>query len=433
MEREQLHCIAKLMFEAIPVSYWEEKSADEIETAVQGAVSELANVLMKEFILPGRVKQIQQKVQGGQIRCDQCQSPYQLHKAGQPIQLKTIFGNRIHLRRHQYYCPGCEQYQMVADRVLGLIGHQMTPRLALVTALCGASWSYEVAGAFLSFLLGVSLSTKTVQHVTCDPQLLPQPLAADPLDKPPGVVTMDGVLVRSREKDRWLEMKVGSFFSQVVEVSKNRNEVLDASFVAGAMQQWEAFARPVTEEAHRRGLQGTEAVEFVSDGAEGIWTLQQLVFPYARPRLDLYHTQCKITERTEQAYDGNRAKAEHQEKLQACLQIGQIEEAVTYLEKHLPRQEYKKEAAQKLIQYLKKHRRRIPNYQHVKEQGGTVSSGLMEKANDLIVVRRLKQDTMHWSRQKADPVIQQRTAFINRHSRNRTGPYELAFCHSLLQ
>jgi hypothetical protein len=106
---------------------------------------------------------------------------------------------------------------------------------------------------------------------------------------------------------------------------------------------------------------------------------------------------------------------------------------VTYLEKHLPLQEYKKEAAQKLIQYLKRHRSRIPNYQQVKEQGGTVSSGLMEKANDLIVVRRLKQDTLHWSREKADPVIKQRTAFINQHSRTRTGPYELAFCHSWLQ
>lgn len=433
MEREQLHCIAKLMFEAIPVACWEEKSADEIETAVQGVVNELANVLMEEFILPSRVQQIEQQVQAGQIPCERCQSQYHLHKQGQAIHPKTIFGNPIRFSRNQYYCQGCGNYQMVADRVLGWVGHQMTPRLAVVTALCGANWPYEVARAFLSFLLGVSLSSKTVQNVTCDQRPLPKPLAADPLDKPPGVVVMDGVLIRGRDKDRWLERKVGSLFSQVVEVSKDRKEALDASFVAGAMQRWEDFAGPVTEEAHRRGLKGTEAVEFVSDGAEGIWSLQQLAFPSARPRLDLYHTQCKITERTEQAYDGNRAKPQHQEKLQACLQVGQVEEAVAYLEKHLPRQQSKKEAAQQLIHSLKRHQSRIPNYQQVKEPGGTVSSGLMEKANDLIVVRRLKQGIMHWSREKADPVIKQRTAFINQHSRTRTGPYELAFCHSLLQ
>jgi hypothetical protein len=53
----------------------------------------------------------------------------------------------------------------------------------------------------------------------------------------------------------------------------------------------------------------------------------------------------------------------------------------------------------------------------------------MEKANDLIVVRRLKDNGMHWTGEGADPVIQQRTHFINQHTRTRTGPYDLAFCH----
>src|SRR5918992_1286603 len=106
MERDQLHGIAKLVFEAIPVADWEVKSANEIETTVQRVVSELATVLREEFIFPGRVKQIEQKVASGQIRCDQCQSVYQQHKAGQPIQLKTIMGGKIDFRRPPYYCPG---------------------------------------------------------------------------------------------------------------------------------------------------------------------------------------------------------------------------------------------------------------------------------------------------------------------------------------
>jgi hypothetical protein len=81
------------------------------------------------------------------------------------------------------------------------------------------------------------------------------------------------------------------------------------------------------------------------------------------------------------------------------------------------------------MSYLQRHRDRLPNYQQVKADGGTVSSGLMEKANDLIVVRRLKVDTMHWTRPGADPVIQRRTHFINQQARTRTGPYDLAFCH----
>ena len=98
---------------------------------------------------------------------------------------------------------------------------------------------------------------------------------------------MDGILIRGKEKDQWLEMKVGSFFSNVVEVSEKRQEVLDASFVGGSMEKWEDFEGRVTAEAFRRGLDCTEEVEFVSDGAEGIWSLQETVFPNAKTRLDL--------------------------------------------------------------------------------------------------------------------------------------------------
>ena len=54
--------------------------------------------------------------------------------------------------------------------------------------------------------------------------------------------------------------------------------------------------------------------------------------------------------------------------------------------------------------------------------------GRGEKANDLIVVRRMKDNLMHWSREGADPVIQHRTAFINQFARSRIGSYETAFC-----
>jgi hypothetical protein len=110
----------------------------------------------------------------------------------------------------------------VADQELGLLGPQMTPRLAVVVALCGASWPYEVASTFLAFLLGVTVPAKTIQRVTRDERVKPAPLPTDLLDRPPGVVTMDGVLIRGRDQDERLEMKVGSYFSQVVSVSKDR-------------------------------------------------------------------------------------------------------------------------------------------------------------------------------------------------------------------
>ena len=99
-----------------------------------------------------------------------------------------------------------------------------------------------------------------------------------------------------------------------------------------------------------------------------------------------------------------------------------------YLQTHRPRRGPKKQIIDKLIGYLQRHRARLPNYHQVKADGGTVSSGLTEKANDLIVVRRLKDHIMHWTRAGADPILQLRTHFINKLARSRTGPYDLAFC-----
>lgn len=223
-------------------------------------------------------------------------------------------------------------------------------------------------------------------------------------------------------------MKVGCFFSQVSDISESRCEVLDASFVASSVEQWKDFVPVVTEEAFRRGLDCTEKIEFVADGAEGIWSLQEMVFPYARTRLDLYHAKKKISQRTGQAYKNNPWKEKHREALYKSLERGEVEEAVKYIEKHSPRKGWKKEGARKLINYLKRHQNHIPNYEKVKEEGGSVSSGLIEKGNDLIVVRRMKDGQMHWKREGAAPVIKHRTIFINRGSRARTGPYDLAFC-----
>jgi hypothetical protein len=418
-----------MVWEAMSQMSWREKKLDELEREVQQVVSQVGHQVMQDFLVPARVQQIQQQVEAGQIRCAGCGSPWQRHKREEVIHPKTIFGQKMEVSRDQYYCPRCDEYVMVADQELGLIGPRMTPRLAVVVALCGASWGYEVASAFLEFVLGVAVPAKTVQRVTTHQRLKPEPLECDRLDRPPGVVTMDGVLIRGREKDERLEMKVGSFFSHLVPVSKDRQEVMDASFVAGAMAAWQDFVEPVRQEARRRGLSLHDPVEFVSDGASGIWELQQWVFPAARPRLDQYHTKCKIGDRLQHAFGRRKLSQPHQQKVQDYVEQGLIDEALHYLQTHRPRGRSQKQAADKLIGYLQRHRCRLPNYQQVKAEGGTISSGLMEKANDLIVVRRLKDGIMHWTRPGDDPVIQHRTHFINQHARTRTGPYDLAFCH----
>lgn len=82
---------------------------------------------------------------------------------------------------------------------------------------------------------------------------------------------------------------------------------------------------------------------------------------------------------------------------------------------------------------MKRHKNHIPNYREVKLEGGTISSGLIEKANDVIVANHMKDGIMRWTREGADPVILHRTSFINQHARDRAGSYAVAFCHNFVQ
>lgn len=433
MEHIDLKPIAEKLFLIMPQDDLISHDASDLELSVQSLVNQLASILLQDYLLPAALNQIQSEVDLGSIACADCNNQLHLHKTDQNLWLKTIFGQKITFSRNQYHCPNCHLYPYVADSHLRLIGRRMTPRLALVAALCGASWSFEVASAFLDFLFGVEVSARTVEDVTADERVKQEALAVDQLDHPPGVTGLDGVLIRGRKEDQWLEMKVGCFFSNVIEVSQGRSEVLDASFVASSVEEWKEFVPIVTEEAFRRGLDCTEEIEFIADGAEGIWSLQEMVFPYARTRLDMFHAKKKISQRTGQAYKNNAAKEKHRETINKHLEKGEVEEAISYISKHNPRNGWKKEGARKLIKYLKRHESHIPNYEKEKEEGGRVSSGLIEKGNDLVVVRRMKEGMMHWSRKGAEPVIKHRRQFINRGSRRRAGPYDLAFCREVVQ
>ena len=127
MERQLLTEIAGKLFENIPLALWQDKCAEEIEVEVQQLVNQLATILSGEFILPERIAQIEERVAEGDMVCAACQHPYQHHKEAATTHAKTIFGGQSELARNQYWCPHCASDEMVADRVLGFVGHRMTP------------------------------------------------------------------------------------------------------------------------------------------------------------------------------------------------------------------------------------------------------------------------------------------------------------------
>ena len=67
MEHNILHSIAKAVFDAMDVSSWKQNSLDEIELHTQKLISEIANTLLQDFVLPSRINDIEQALITGRL------------------------------------------------------------------------------------------------------------------------------------------------------------------------------------------------------------------------------------------------------------------------------------------------------------------------------------------------------------------------------
>ena len=67
----------------------------------------------------------------------------------------------------------------------------------------------------------------------------------------------------------------------------------------------------------------------------------------------------------------------------------------------------------RLLAYLERNADSIGNYEQLRLRGYMVGSGLTEKANELVVVPRMKNGKMHWSRAGANAVAMLRARVLN--------------------
>jgi hypothetical protein len=107
MESNSIHSIADSLFQAMDFSCWKVQSLDQIELNSQMLVSQLANLLIEDFILRSRIKDIQQSVDSGQILCQSCGCKLRLHKPDRAIHPKTIFGEKITI----FVASGVEEWK----------------------------------------------------------------------------------------------------------------------------------------------------------------------------------------------------------------------------------------------------------------------------------------------------------------------------------
>jgi hypothetical protein len=143
-----------------------------------------------------------------------------------------------------------------------------------------------------------------------------------------------------------------------------------------------------------------EIVSCLGDGHDGIWNLFKQILPSEQrfEILDWYHLKEHLY-----AVGGSVKRLEKAEKL---LWEGDVEQAITLF------RDCKFKRAINFVDYIRKHRLRVPEYSYLQQLGLTISSGSVESSIKQIG-RRIKISGAQWNRENVAQVLKHRCAYLN--------------------
>ena len=339
--------------------------------------------------------------------------------------IDTVIGP-VRLRRAWYHCAACGHGLAPRDDELGTGHASMSPGLARMTARAAATVPFARAAGLLAELAGIELTVKRVERsaeatgtaataaiaaradAIGSRRVLPLP----PPDPVPDMlyIAVDGtgvpVVAREAEgrkgkaedgKARTREVKLACLFTQTT-LDDDGYPVRDtaSSTYLETFEPAERFGQLVDAEARRRGAEHIRQLVFLGDGAAWIWNLADQLFPAATQIVDLYHAREHLHDL---AHLAARLLAGHRDDWLAArldeLDNGNIAAIL---------------AAGRDLDFLapwpanatrhwptsrtNAHRMR---YQHFRDLGMFVGSGVVEAGCKSIIGQRLKLSGMRWT------------------------------------
>jgi hypothetical protein len=229
---------------------------------------------------------------------------------------------------------------------------------------------------------------------------------------------MDGTMIHIREEG-WKELKVGCVFNVEVrpmleqeagEVEKQAHAV-DNSYVA-YLGGPEIFGQKMWTEAERRHWEQATATEVLGDGARWIWNLAEEHFYDSHQLVDWYHG----TEHLAVAAglikgEETPAATEWFEDQKETLFRGRALQVARTLESQAQQYPAQAEDLRREAGYFHNNWRRM-NYQHMREAGWVIGSGMVESGAKQFKAR-LAGPGMRWSRSGAENLIPVRQAILS--------------------
>lgn len=356
----------------------------------------------------------------------------------------TSFG-RVAIAMRQLRCEGCGLRFRPAEAFLACLeGANVSGKLRKAAVLAGSSWPYQTAAGVLAELCGARISPEKVRQLTvqagareAEAELELARHAVSPTVEQvrkerdrslgsPGeegeqgaallLVGLDGGWVPSREQEGGMEGKVGVLATEVEDLGKGRHRLTKRRYVAtfGSAEGLGLLAYRAAEEL---GGMAADEQRVLADGATWIKGQAEEHFPEALCILDWPHPERAIHKAIRAAKPGPEHKelrTELHKDIPDKLWCGDVDGAIELLASLRSldgRQPVR--ALEETISYLDGQRAWLHDYQALKDQGCPIGSGLVERAVDLVINRRMKKRGMRWKRANADAVVSLRAKTIN--------------------
>lgn len=166
----------------------------------------------------------------------------------------------------------------------------------------------------------------------------------------------------------------------------------------------ERFEHLSLSEVSRRGIENSQQVAAVMDGAEWLQGLIDYHCPTAVRILDFPHAGQRIGQISEAVWGQGSAETKqwtskrlhqlkHQGPDELLVELHQLQEQHPTLD-----------LLRENLAYLEKRTNQM-QYPQFQQQGWPIGSGMVESGNKLVVEARLKGAGMHWKRENVDPIL----------------------------
>jgi hypothetical protein len=327
-------------------------------------------------------------------RCPHCATPRR-HKGRRPRKLLTAVGP-VAIDGVTWFCPACRSHEH-ATRRRGWVETNTGPLRELVCLLGISSGGFAHAGAALSKLTGIRLSTPTIAKL-CEDEGRRVEAEGEPAPDRRVVGTLvgscDGMMVHTREEG-WRELRAWRF-----------DDDAGRRVSGAALENAATFAPRLRRLALAHDVGKIERFAFVSDAAGWIADAVAEHLPEADEHVvDIWHAYQHIHQAA-RAIHGEGTPHATQWARRWCDELYLRGGRATWdrLRRARFREPERQAALEALLGFLDRQAPRM-DYPRYRDDGLPISSGPMESTCKQIG-RRLKGPGMRWKRENVTPMAQ---------------------------